>query len=194
MNETQSLSFSVSASDPDGDELHYRWYVDSIPTSDADNILEYHTVVSSMEIHNIVVVVSDGNFSDSVMWEIFVYNVNTPPKTFIDSVSTNDNRTFTLAGRGEDSDGSITEYLWWYSGGELEKNSTINVSLPEGRHTIFLKVKDNDGDWSEEKSVDVVAVGSVGEESTLMSDLFVLGWVVAVAVVSVLAWWVRYRR
>jgi hypothetical protein len=145
-----------------------------------------------MEIHNIMVVVSDGNSSDSVMWEIFVYNVNTRPRAFIDSVSTKDNRTFTLAGRGEDSDGSVVEYLWWYSDGELGKNSIINVSISEGRHTIYLKVKDNDGGWSENTSVIVYAAGNVGKGEWLIDNMYV--WVGGVVLaVATVVWRMRKR-
>lgn len=53
-------------------------------------------------------------------------------------------------GLGKDSDGFITQYLWESNiDGVLSKKNIFQVSsLSIGKHTIYFKVRDNYGDWS----------------------------------------------
>ena len=59
-------------------------------------------------------------------------------------------------GQGTD-DGQITEYSWRSSiDGELSSSRYFTKSdLPVGQHTIYFKVRDNDGQWSSEVSTTV---------------------------------------
>ncbi|UCF12868.1 MAG: PKD domain-containing protein [Thermoplasmatales archaeon] len=60
----------------------------------------------------------------------------------------------TFNGSGSDSDGYIAGYNWRSSiDGQLNTQSTFSTSsLTAGIHVIYFKVKDNDGDWSSEKT------------------------------------------
>ena len=55
-------------------------------------------------------------------------------------------------GNGSDSDGQVVGYNWRSSrDGELSTQARFNTrNLSVGQHTIYFKVQDNDGDWSEE--------------------------------------------
>ncbi len=82
---------------------------------------------------------------------------NTAPSAFIDSISPNPaafNWTVRFVGHGSDSNGNITGYQWRSSiVGNLSTNRTFNrSSMPKGNHTIYFKVRDNDGIWSSEAS------------------------------------------
>ncbi|MCK5112757.1 MAG: right-handed parallel beta-helix repeat-containing protein, partial [Thermoplasmatales archaeon] len=68
------------------------------------------------------------------------------PATYGNSVS--------FSGSGSDSDGYIAGYNWRSSiDGQLNTQSTFSTSsLSAGTHVIYFKVKDNDGDWSSEKT------------------------------------------
>lgn len=68
------------------------------------------------------------------------------PATYGETVSFN--------GSGSDSDGYIAGYNWRSSiDGQLNTQSTFSTSsLSAGIHVIYFKVKDNDGDWSSEKT------------------------------------------
>jgi len=59
-----------------------------------------------------------------------------------------------LHGIGTDYDGTIAEYSWRSSkDGIFNKNSTCTKSdFSVGKHTIYFKVKDNQGKWSNEDS------------------------------------------
>ena len=80
---------------------------------------------------------------------------NQPPRAFIDFVShENANRgiVITFEGHGTDADGTIVAYSWRSSSdGDLSSSARFETStLSPGEHTIYFKVKDNAGAWSEE--------------------------------------------
>lgn len=72
------------------------------------------------------------------------------PATYGNSVS--------FSGSGSDSDGYIVGYNWRSSiDGQLNTQSTFSTSsLSAGTHVIYFKVKDNDGDWSSEKTATLI--------------------------------------
>jgi len=85
--------------------------------------------------------------------------VNGKPRAFIDSISSNpsvEGQIVSFAGHGTD-DGSIVRYVWRSSiDGEIH-NTTVasNFSTDEltsGEHTIYFRVFDDKGVWSEEVS------------------------------------------
>ncbi len=84
-----------------------------------------------------------------------------PPTAHIDSISSsqaNQGETISFNGHGTDLDGSVVGYSWRSSiGGLLSTSNSFNTSsLVVGTHTIYFKVKDNDGLWSEEVSGTVI--------------------------------------
>jgi hypothetical protein len=85
---------------------------------------------------------------------------NQPPTASIDSISPVNatlGEMMTFNGSGYDSDGIITAYKWWSSrDGDLSTSASFTTqSLSQGTHTIWFKVQDNKGDWSEEVSANV---------------------------------------
>lgn len=64
--------------------------------------------------------------------------------------------TITFKGTGNDPDGTITAYEWSSSkDGILSSSKTFSVSaddLSVGTHTIYFRVKDDDGEWSNKVS------------------------------------------
>jgi len=66
--------------------------------------------------------------------------------------------TVTFSGSGSDSDGYIVGYNWRSSiDGQLNTQSTFSTSsLSTGTHVIYFKVKDNDGDWSSERTATLI--------------------------------------
>lgn len=82
---------------------------------------------------------------------------NQPPVAYIDLVSASQiapggKVTFTGHGLDPDSNGSIVAYSWRSSiDGNLSAAATFSTtSLTEGTHTIWFKVQDNQGSWSNE--------------------------------------------
>jgi len=62
--------------------------------------------------------------------------------------------TIYFEGSGNDTDGTITGYNWRSSiDGQLSTESSFSTkNISEGEHTIYFKVGDNDGLWSDEVS------------------------------------------
>ncbi len=86
-----------------------------------------------------------------------LYSMITPPTAVIDSITPSPatpGRTVTFTGHGIDSDGSIIANSWRSSrDGLISTSSTFTKSnLSIGTHTIYYKVQDNDGAWSNEVS------------------------------------------
>jgi len=109
-------------------------------------------------------VTDNENNIDSDTTFVTVYS-NEPPAAFIDSISPNpvdDGISVSFVGHGEDSDGSITGYSWDSSrDGLLSTGSSFSSSsLSVGTHTIYFKVKDDDGDWSDEVSESLIVKSS----------------------------------
>ena len=94
---------------------------------------------------------------DNVEWENVPSEPNEPPIAIIDSISPNpadEGEWVTLKGHGSDSDGTINGYNWRSSiDGELSTGEDyVTSELSLGDHTIYYKVKDNEGEWSAEVS------------------------------------------
>lgn len=82
---------------------------------------------------------------------------NLAPTAEIVSVSpeiVNTGEQVTFTGTGTDTDGTVTAYNWRSSiDGPLSIAASFTTSsLSPGTHTIYFKVRDNDGAWSEEVS------------------------------------------
>ena len=72
----------------------------------------------------------------------------------IDPGSSNEGESVYFHGYGVDSDGMVADYSWRSSrDGILSSSSSFTIdTLSVGSHTIYFKVRDNDGDWSSEVS------------------------------------------
>lgn len=82
---------------------------------------------------------------------------NQKPTAHLPSISPNPVEygiTITFSGSGSDNDGYITGYNWRSSiNNQLSTKNTFSTSsLSAGSHIIYFKVKDNEGDWSSEKT------------------------------------------
>jgi len=89
--------------------------------------------------------------------------VNGPPTAVIDSIlpnATNENAVVDFIGHGED-EGVIHEYAWRSTiDGFLTDEATFTLTnLSNGTHSIFFKVMDEHGVWSEEVFKDVAVNG-----------------------------------
>jgi hypothetical protein len=88
---------------------------------------------------------------------------NQPPTAYIDLASPANaslGQTVTFTGHGVDPDGSIAAYNWRSSlDGDLSTSASFETSsLSQGTHTIWFKVQDNGGDWSNEILTTVIVV------------------------------------
>lgn len=102
------------------------------------------------------------------MYNYKVYCFGEPtdkPTASIDDVSTNftvEGKNITFEGRGNDTDSEIIKYYWEsdIDGFLSSKPSFITNMLSVGNHTITFKVLGSDGEWSDEKTVNVTVRGN----------------------------------
>jgi RNA polymerase subunit RPABC4/transcription elongation factor Spt4 len=79
MNEGQSMTFTVNASDFEAQPLVYGWMLDGTDLGFNTSSYTYTPDFNSSGGHNLTVTVSDGFSNCSNNWEIRVKNVNRPP-------------------------------------------------------------------------------------------------------------------
>jgi hypothetical protein len=99
---------------------------------------------------------------------------NQPPTAYIDSVSPINStygETVTFTGHGIDPDGTVGAYSWRSSrDGDLSTAASFSTSsLSPGTHTIWFKVQDNDGTWSNEVLATVIVVPTVVSQPVINS-------------------------
>lgn len=97
-----------------------------------------------------------------------------PPTAYIDTVYPTNaicGETVDFKGHGIDPDGTVGAYDWRSSrDGDLSTAPSFSTStLSSGTHTIWFRVQDNDGQWSNEVSATVV-VASVAETKPVVNS------------------------
>jgi hypothetical protein len=100
--------------------------------------------------------------------------INQPPTAYIDSVYPINSvcgETVTFRGHGIDPDGTIGAYNWRSSrDGQLSTAENFETSsLSPGTHTIWFKVQDDDGEWSNEDQASLVVVASGAAKPVISS-------------------------
>jgi hypothetical protein len=117
---------------------------------------------------------------------------NQPPTAYIDSVAPTNvapGETVTFTGHGIDPDGTVGAYSWRSSrDGDLSTAASFsNSSLSPGTHTIWFKVQDNDGTWSNEVLATVIVV-PVGVSQPVVNSFNVSLGSIAPGGSSTLSW------
>ena len=151
-NEYDNVFFGGSGFDSDGVILDYEWY------SSIDGFLSTNQQFSSSlssGSHTISFRVKDdyGTWSN---WDTAILFVvpNSLPVATIDAITPSSARfdaMITFNGNGTDSDGTIVGYEWRSNiDGSLGLQNNLNIyNLSVGIHDITLRVKDDDGEWSD---------------------------------------------
>ncbi len=94
-------------------------------------------------------------------------NTKIPPLAYIDSVSSSqiwEGEAIQFSGHGVSSIGQIVAYNWRSNvNGDLSKLASFETNrLTAGPHTIWFKVQDNYGNWSQEVSTNVNVLAQGG--------------------------------
>ncbi|MCK5261318.1 MAG: PKD domain-containing protein [Thermoplasmatales archaeon] len=146
-----SIFFNSTSYDPDGSIVNWTWdFGDGNVSYDANTIHQY----GDDGIYTVMLSVTDNHgatdtFSDDVTV------LNNPPTAHIDSINPNPaiyGETVFFDGHGTDTDGTIFAWQWNSSmDGLLSTQPSFNTSaISLGMHTISFKVKDDDGEWSQD--------------------------------------------
>lgn len=148
------MNFSVEVMDLDNDALSFYWYLNGTAVSNFKNYtMQFNR--SSSKIYNLTVIVSDNKSNTSYYWTLYVNISNKRPIATIVSINPSNatlKQNIEFVGNGTDEDGIVTGYQWRSSiDGILNNSKNFNTSnLSPGKHAIYLKVKDNDSEWSDE--------------------------------------------
>lgn len=162
--EDESVNFQGHGTDEDGYIINWEW------SSSIDGLIHSSSAdfsISSLSVgtHVIRFRVQD----DDEQWSSYdeesliiqsVSEDNQIPSATIVTVNPTESEQgeeIYFHGYGSDPDGMITSYQWSSrKDGVLSSDPTFSIStLSVGTHTISFKVKDNDGDWSSEKTTQV---------------------------------------
>lgn len=157
-NPGDPVTFAGSGEDINGSIVGYNWRSNingklstdsSFSTADLD--IGTHTIYFKVQD-------DDGAWSEEVTRVLDIRTGgNYAPTASIDIISPNPAKpgdTISFAGSGEDVGGSVVGYNWRSSiNGQLSTEASFSAAdLDMGTHTIYFKVQDNDGAWSEETS------------------------------------------
>jgi len=141
VNEGESLEFTHSSYDSDNDALYYTWLLDSAEIAHTQN-WTYTPSYEAAGFHNVTLLVSDGQLSDSVQWNVTVININQAP--IIDSwdpypefvtISENETQTFTITYHDPDNDSLTVE--WFVNGSSEATGDTFVFEASFGSAGVY---------------------------------------------------------
>lgn len=161
--DVESVEFEGNGTD-DGSIIRYRWISSIDGEFYNDTEPSFHFDELSNGSHIISMAVKD----DMDIWSNEVTStltINGKPLVQINEISPNpalDIDDVSMHSIATD-DGNITRYVWRSSlDGEFSNGTDANVTigdLSNGTHTIYLKVQDNNGTWSDEATLNLTING-----------------------------------
>jgi PKD repeat protein len=153
INETDSVEFAANASDSNGDNIEYIWYVDNRTTGNYTNRLNYTADYFSAGLHNITLSADDGIQATTKSWNVTVRNVNRAP-TIVqfmpqDEISISETWYVPFSAVANDPDFDELSYTWKLdnkeifngSGNSTSFNFTTNYSSA-GYHSVSIRFTD----------------------------------------------------
>jgi len=167
-NEAQALSFSVSASDADGDTLTYS--AGGLPSGASFSSQSFNWTPSYDQSgsHEVTFLVSDGSAQDSETITISVTNVNRAPVlSRIGGQSGQEDELLTFALSASDPDGDTVSY----SASGLPSGATLNgetfswtpTSSQVGSHSVTLAA--SDGDLQDSETITLTIAAAAPDET-----------------------------
>ena len=154
IDETQSIDFSITASDLNKDPLTYSWKLDGSEVS-SDNKYTYQTDYDSAGTHTVKVEVSDGTSSASKIWAVQVRNVNRKPvlehlndiraketdKIVITALATDDDKdplAYSISDKRFRQEGNV---FTWETDYDSSGTYDVNISVSDGTDTTSQSLK-----------------------------------------------------
>jgi hypothetical protein len=144
--ENGTVELSVTAYDPEGDELFYTWYVDDVlAPGESGSSFNFTFDFDSAGEHLVNVTVGDGTNQTSWSWTVQIYDTNRPPVAE-GGVPEGDFETFNQVPRvlevlAIDLDGDNLTYQWYINGSYIydAENATYEL-VPDGDFIGTLQV------------------------------------------------------
>lgn len=151
--EYETISFSVDAYDPDGNDLIYSWTLDGAFLSN-QNTFTYNTNGSSAGNHDVVVIISDGSSKNivTIEWEVEVIQQAITVVEILPSAGgsltiwESDEVNFSVD--AYDSNGGNLTYLWKLNNSPVSTTNSYNFiagMTSAGNYTLNLTITSSDG-------------------------------------------------
>lgn len=175
----QAISFSSAGSnDPDGSISSYLWDFGDGNSSTAANPSHTYAAAGSYNVN--LTVTDNGGAQDSDGAVATVTNpANNPPTANANgpySGTVGNAIAFSSAG-SNDSDGSISSYLWDFDDGNTSTQANpSHTYTAAGTYNVTLTVTDNDGADDSDVATATVSSGGGGSWVTITYDDFESGW------------------
>jgi PKD repeat protein len=124
INESDTVDFTVTAEDPDGDILNYEWKLDTdvLPDYNGLAFASFTPDLTMAGEYTMTVTVLDGKGKSAVnIWDITVNNKNQPPsitnfEPASDPVNTDEETEVEFSVTASDPDGDTLTYQWFLNG------------------------------------------------------------------------------
>lgn len=156
VSEGSPQSFTVSASDANGDQLTFSLtgspgFVSLLDNGNGTAIVTVNPGFENAGSYTLTVSVSDGDLSTAGSLALTVNDVNRSPLVTVDPISSPQEaisvvgRPVALKGSGSDPDGDQVTFQWYDGGLQVAATAMARVTLSPGTHSIFLRVTDARG-------------------------------------------------
>ena len=156
INEAESASFEVSASDLNKDVLSYLWKIDGIEIGDKEKI-EYKSTYDDAGSHTVKVIISDGIAESEKIWSLTVDNVNRKPQlTGLEDIRAMETDKVTISLDAMDEDGDPITYsidderflqegnsFVWETGYDDAGEYTLTITASDGAETASQEINVN---------------------------------------------------
>jgi chitodextrinase len=149
-----SIAFTGSAEDPDGDVLTYQWNFGDGSKDEGKDVNHTYTVTGSYVV-TLSVTDEDGTIASTTV--VLVITKSTAPfDTAVENVRIQANRTEIYAGESisfegfaDDLDGDILTYTWYFGDDTAYKTGkTVKHTFEKaGKYTVYLNVTDTDNSF-----------------------------------------------
>jgi parallel beta-helix repeat protein len=156
INEGDSVKFEIQGTDVDlNTTLDYRWFLEGESISNSSGIgsaskstWKYFSEYGDCGIKTVKVLVSDGEFEDSVQWKITIKDIIPPNQPILNNVTSPTNVSLQILTGAKETNSSI-----WINGTEaVPLNSFIDWSysleLIEGENNLSITSRDISGNES----------------------------------------------
>ena len=157
IDETESVEFSIVASDLNKDILRYLWKLDGISIGNDDSV-EYKTTYEDSGSHTVKATVSDGLFDTEKIWSVTVNNMNRKPQiSEIGDIKAKETDTVAINAAALDDDGdelsySIDDSRFVQDGSTFTWETAYDDA---GEHLVTISVSDGVDTTSQEVTITV---------------------------------------
>lgn len=193
IRETDSIDFSIMASDADGVEPNYIWTVDSEVVSTDGPYYTFDTDHADAGTHSISVKATDGETEKVVTWTVRVKDLNRKPTVTITSPTEGaefkEGDIISFAATAEDPDDDTLTFKWTLDSRKVGDQLEFTEKATPGEHTIKITVTDSKGGQAEavvniKVKADQKNTGGIGAEGSILSTAMI-GAIIAVIIIIV---------